>query len=360
MHPTIGEALSPRPRSAAADGPRTGNALNFVRLLLAATVLVSHSFITAPDPDPTGGRLEAAGDLAVNGFFVISGYLIAGSRLRTSFGGYLWRRVLRIFPAFWVVLILVAFVFSPLYARIAGEHWVPESALGFVTQNAALALAHPAIAHTLVSAPYSMDWNIPLWTLSYEFTAYLLLGIVMLIPFVRRHLRAVFTAGLIALVLAQPIAYRVLGTWEHRLLTLHALRLFSFFAAGVVAYCFRDRIRLYPTLGVAAGLLTVGLHLLNRPNWYHLPLTYFLLWLGASLPIRLGTRNDISYGIYIYAFPMQRFVHLWLGPAGGWIGQSLLAFAMTVPWAYASWRLVEAPALRLVRLRLRPARTVRE
>lgn len=368
VRPTVGAALSPRPHSPAAGDSRAaasaGNGLNFVRLLLAATVLVSHSFLTTPAPDPTGGRLEALGDLAVNGFFVISGYLIAGSRLRTDFGRYLWRRFLRIFPAFWVVLIVTAFGFAPLYARLAGEHWVASSAVGYVGRNAALGIFQPGIADTLGSTAFGTEWNVPLWTLAYEFFAYLVVGVLLLVPVIRRHPRVVFPVLFVGLVAVQQLAYRALQ-FEHRMLVLYGLRLLSFFAVGVVAYFFRDRIRLHPLLGVGAGVATLLLHWLDEPNLLHLPWAYFLLWLGATLPVGLGRRNDISYGIYIYAFPMQLFVHLWLGSAGGWIGQSLLALVLTVPWAYASWRLVEQPALGLVRgrgsgARLRSGRVGRE
>lgn len=112
---TIGEALSLR-----------HNSLNFLRLALALTVIVSHC--VAFGAFGAWGSWQSfnrtpLGTLAVYGFFAISGYLIAGSVLSHGPVRYLWQRFLRIFPAFWVCLIMTAFVFGvvagsrPHYSR---------------------------------------------------------------------------------------------------------------------------------------------------------------------------------------------------------------------------------------------------
>ncbi|GAA2018608.1 hypothetical protein GCM10009740_03120 [Terrabacter terrae] len=84
-----------------------------------------------------------------------------------------------------------------------------------------------------------------------------------------------------------------------------------------------------------------------------LPLGYALLWASVAAPTRIGSRNDISYGMYVYAFPVQQTLVLLgastLVPAPVF---ALLALALAAPLAWASWRFVESPALRLRRLRL--------
>ena len=83
-------------------------------------------------------------------------------------------------------------------------------------------------------------------------------------------------------------------------------------------------------------------------------IAYLCLWLGSHLPFpRVGVPNDISYGIYIYAFPVQQTLALWQVQRSGYVVFSLCSVALTVPLAAASWWMIEKPALRLKRWRPR-------
>ena len=130
------------------------NALNFVRLCLASAVIVSHTI-------PLGGydpgwysRLEGWGGWAVNGFFVISGYLIAGSRMRVGILPYLWRRALRILPAFWVNLVLIAFLFAPLSTLLTGQPYTLVDGWHFIAANWTLQINQWSVGATLATVPY--------------------------------------------------------------------------------------------------------------------------------------------------------------------------------------------------------------
>lgn len=71
------------------------NALNYVRLLLACGVIVGHGYVLGYGQPPP---IPAISEHAVDGFFAISGFLIAGSRARLGMGSFLWRRAVRIYP----------------------------------------------------------------------------------------------------------------------------------------------------------------------------------------------------------------------------------------------------------------------
>ncbi|MBO1756228.1 acyltransferase [Allobranchiibius sp. CTAmp26] len=330
------------------------NALNFVRLLLAVSVMVSHLWPTAGLHGQWVFDGDGIGGWAVDGFFVLSGYLIMGSRMRLSLRAYFARRALRILPGFWVCLIVVAFVFAPLAAWREGVAWSPTSATTYVGRNLALWIDQWGVDHTLTHTPYQVTWDSPLWTLAYEFLAYIGAGLVLSVALARR--RPVWTTGalLVLASLSVPAAFGPLHITTS--FWIHLLRLGTFFVAGMFLRSIAHRVPANAVLGIGslAAVFVIG-SLGFASHWTALPLAYFLLWVGAVLPVRIGARNDVSYGMYVYGFPVQQLGAV-LGLAT-WppVLNLVTCVAVTVPIAWASWRVVERPALRLVRTRPTPS-----
>lgn len=328
------------------------NALNAIRLVLAAMVIVAHAWLF---PSGHEGPWSYMGSAAVDGFFVLSGFLVAGSRTRMGFLAYFWRRVLRIMPGFWACLVVTAFAIAPLSAIVRGLPMDWRSSVNYVTSNAALSVRQWDISDLLSSAPVPM-WDSPLWSLVHEFRAYLIAGVFLTAVRWRRSfswgLLVMSVGGLWVAVAVVPDPYVALP------------RLLSFFAAGMVLRFESPRIRLTGPRTAACAAVLGGLWVHGSVNVYTtvapLILGYLLLWLAATVPVRLGSRNDLSYGMYIYGAPVQQFM-VSTGPAGlldTW-GFALLSLVTVLPLAGASWFLVERPALRLRRLaRTRPDRVV--
>lgn len=334
-------------------GARGSNSLNFIRLVLASAVIVSHTAaITGlrADMPPWIGWVA---EWAVNGFFALSGFLIARSRMVTPFGPYMWNRALRIFPGYWTAIVAVAVLFAPLSTLFTDETYVPRYAADYVLSNSMLLTNQWGIAGTLESVPLPGAWNGSLWTLFFEFWAYLLAGAFLSFGFVRRH-PAWWTSGLLVLVLfAQAVALGPLditgASW------LSALRLAAFFLAGMLMAFVGDWLPLTVPLAVVSGGLLLGLLWSGLVNSFgQLPFAYLLLWVAARLKVQIGSRNDVSYGVYVYAFPVQQMLVLAgasvLGP--WWF--SALALACTLPLSWLSWRFVERPAMRY-RMQSRPS-----
>jgi peptidoglycan/LPS O-acetylase OafA/YrhL len=276
--------------------------------------------------------------------------------VRTRLPAFLWRRALRILPAFWCVLVVTAFGLAPLAAMLEGHGYNFGSALGYVTDNFWLRMNQTGISGTLTDVPFPNTWNGALWTLMYEGLAYLAVALIFLVPWARRHLRIVAPVLFVAATVALPLAEGPLGVTTT--LYLKAFELAGYFTAGMLVYAFRDLVTVEPWVpffAVAAltALATVGWGSYLLP----LPIALLALWLGAVLPLRAPGGLDLSYGIYIWAFPMQQLVVLcglaWLGP---WV-TALIAFGVTLPLAFGSWKLIEEPALRLRHL---PRRATRE
>lgn len=227
---TLGDALGSR-----------DNAMNFLRLLLATAVIVSHSLPITGSDDPTGHGIHELGTWAVHGFFIASGYLIAMSRMRTGLAPFMWRRFIRIFPAFWVSLALVAFVIAPVTALLAGEQIVWRSALGYVFRNAGLWVFQSEVADTLTDLPLPHVWQGTLWTLAFEFVAYLSAGALLSLRLVRRYpvqiigaLLACSVALMVVVAEPQPMAVNP---------AVNGVRLAGYFLAGMLFYFLRDKVR---------------------------------------------------------------------------------------------------------------------
>lgn len=348
--------------------PYRRNSLNLFRLILAAMVLFAHSFyITGRGVGPQLHG-ENLGGWAVAGFFVLSGFLITRSRLRTSSGEYLLHRIARIFPAFLVCLVVIAFVFAPIAALIergtlAGFLTTQVTPLQYVWSNLTLYIDSYTIGTTLESVPYPGAWNGSLWTLFYEFLCYILVWVLGGIALFRRSGLFAGAAWLVSVLvwIAIPLAQR-LGLDESFFLFA---KLAPFFLGGAFVYFIVDRSGISTPLGV--GALAVGAVLVvGVPRWggqVAAPfLAYGLLWLSSVVPQPAWiARNDVSYGFYIYAWPVQQLAVLAGASALGLPVYIAVTVVVTFVLAWLSWVAIERRAMMWARPRgdhLRPPQTL--
>jgi len=357
-----------------ADIDYRNNSIGFLRLLFATLVIFSHGFGLGGFG---GGRepivalshnVWSFGSLAVCGFFFLSGFLVTRSyEGLASLPRFLWHRIVRIFPGYWCCLLVSVFLLAPaLYVVAHGTlagYWSaapPGSPPAYLTENYSLEVHQFQIADIFATNPYPTAFNGSIWTLGNEFRAYLavaLLGVLGLLT----SRRTIVLAALIVLwtgsvfesfttsFLAQH--HLILGIFEG---SYAFEEMFVYFFAGAAAYLYREYIPIRSSFFAIAWVATFAI--LPLP-WFRvlmpLALGYATIWLMCRLPFRSVDRHfDFSYGIYIYAFPVQQM--LWLLHAdrlglGGYMVLSLLA---TVPFAAASWFLIEAPAMRLKNARL--------
>jgi peptidoglycan/LPS O-acetylase OafA/YrhL len=342
------------------------NAFGALRLLFASLVIASH----APELVDGDAHREiltritgtiSFGKLAVIGFFVISGYLVTGSLLNSRPLAYLAKRVARIYPAF-----LVAFAISILLvAPLAGA--VPPTSPGDIFKRAfdAFALQPPWVPGVFAGSHYA-GLNGSMWTIAYEFRCYgliLLLGVAGLLR--RPGLILAMTAIALMLTMVFPGASSsaplsiLAGRW-HLLSTYglgdprYEIRFIGAFLTGACFYLYRDRMTFTRArIGLAAIGLAAGL--LIKPTSVVAAIAFggyliFATARHASWLNRINNENDISYGVYLYAWPITKLLNWWwpwMHPLA--VGLLTLAGACLCGWV--SWRLVEKPALELVRRR---------
>ena len=347
---------------------RKNNAIGFMRTAFALLVIVGHSFhLGGFGPDTlarfSGGKL-AFGTVAVLGFFILSGYLITASFVyASSVWRYLWNRFLRIMPAFWVALVVVAFGFAPFSYFL--EHGTLQGflitnaggPLDYIVKNIGLYIGQYNVSGLISDIPWPNAFNGSLWTLIYEATGYVLIAAFGIFGVFKKHSKIALGAtvtmfGLFVMDTAIPgAAGNILPVFKDP----QMLPLMLFFFAGSTWYLYQDKIPLSNRYFILAAILYVlsvrfGFYALVGPATF----TYAVFYLAAKFPIKsFDRRADFSYGIYIYAFPVQQMLaQIGLQSSGVWVF-SLVAAIFTMPFAVASYYLIERPALQLKSAQLR-------
>jgi len=361
-----------RGRTLAGDSVGRRNSIGFLRLMLAASVVVSHSRALGYEaPEPGAGfshQQTDLGKIAVFGFFVLSGYLISGSALRSGVGRYLWHRFLRIFPGLWVCLLLLAFVMAPLVFRhqhgdLAHFWRRPDSPFHYLEQNWWSGVRQIHIGG-LSLIPDTGIFDGALWSLSYEMLAYLAIAVLSVTTVLKRSPR--FMLFVLAAGWLYMLHYEIdTHTWREphpngmgitipllgTMLTAQLLYLGFMFVLGVVAQLYKTKISTHGAL--AAGALVVLVASLKFGGFavFGMPaFGYLVLWLAVRLPAwfhKVGRKHDYSYGLYIYGWPIQVLLVMAGVEHWGVVAYALVSIAASLAVAVVSWHLVERPAMRL-------------
>lgn len=333
--------------------PRHENGFDAVRLVAAATVVVTHAWsLTGRDGTPLiGGR--PAFDVAVWVFFSLSGFLVATSWNRSpSAGGFLLRRAARIFPALAVVVLVTVLVVGPLVTVLPVREYLAAPATWAYLTNVTL-IASYELPGVFVDAARPGVVNGVFWSLGPEFACYLVvlvlgLAIVRIGRSSRSGRAAAFLlvgAALAAVTVAFPAA---LGGFEP------ATEAAVFFMVGAAIAQLSPSGRL-PVLPAVVGVgVWLALGFVSEPiatgvAWLVLP--YAVLSIGArSTPFvrRAGRFGDPSYGIYLWGFPIQQILATTM-PDLPLVAVIALSLAGALCLGYASWHLVERPVLMLAR-----------
>jgi peptidoglycan/LPS O-acetylase OafA/YrhL len=327
------------------------NNLNLLRLLAAVGVVYGHAFgigdHTAEEPFfHTFGI--GVGDVSVDVFFLISGFLVTKSFVGKNLLQFAWARAMRIYPALWASTIFFILVcglfFSPLPAT---EFWSRHSTLSYLSKNVAML----PVWGGQITLPYAFDsstteFNTPLWTLPYELQMYVLLTLIGLVGWLRSPaIGAVIASSGAGLYLAD-------ATLGLHLVSLDRGRFFFFFFTGTAAYLARERIPMRSSIfvaAIAAVILAIMLtsSTLIRQAALVFSLPYLVFWLSfipGGIIRRFNLLGDYSYGIYILASPIQVFLGLRL-PDISPIARFALALAAVAPLAALSWHCLERRAL---------------
>jgi peptidoglycan/LPS O-acetylase OafA/YrhL len=344
------------------------NNFNLIRFIAATLVLVSHSFplfFGTGDGEPLRRLVGISlGTVAVDLFFISSGFLIANSLFyRKSMGNFIKARILRIYPGLAVSLIISVFVLGLFFTTLTTTGYLTDSqTYKFLFVNMILFFGEEA---TLPGVFETLSWpntvNGSLWTLPFEVRAYAILVFVgVTLGYCEKKWKLF---GMKELYLFIPIIGMGIYLFDyfHTILPISYFgseyaRLLSMFFIGVAFYRYRDEIVLSNKLFYILAMLLLISAIDNSLFFvvYNCSLAYLVFYL-AYVPKgfirKFNNYGDYSYGIYIYAFPVQQTV-LALSPNINLFSFFLVSLVITFFFAYFSWQLVEKKALKLKNIKL--------
>lgn len=335
------------------------NNFDLLRLIAALAVLFGHSFVltaghkSLQTVDPISWFLmqhagfgEAINDLAVDVFFVISGFLVARSFLtQPNLVGFIEARLLRIFPAAIVCSALTVVILAGLGTLPIADYFADPQTRKFLVDNATLWKIEYTLPGLFTDNPYPDVVNGSLWTLPVELRAYLYLSVLGIVGLLRwRHSANLVLAIFVVLFLVPEWSSIVTGNEDK-------WRLYLFFFVGSAFYLNRH----YIPIGVAPALALLALYGVSGalPKLHALVFVVLVSYMTLAFALARyvprvdpGRIGDFSYGIYLYAFPVQQALVQLLPPGlDGWT-LSVAAALVTLLFAAASWFAVERRTLR--------------
>ncbi|MDK2974325.1 MAG: hypothetical protein PWP08_696 [Methanofollis sp.] len=323
-----------------------GNNFDLIRLAAALVVVVSHAYALQIGYAGVSGSapLLLVGYTALAALFTISGLLIPQSWLaQPEAGRFFWKRSLRVFPGLVAAILFTLFVIGPIATTLSPNEYFSTlfsgaiATLPFFEDGSALGL--------FIANPVSFV-NASLWTIPVEFTMYILVAVLGLLGLLRKK------HALLLLIAANVLLWMAL----YHDPGLSKVRFTLYFLIGAYLSIHHPHLR-YD--GMTALLLALALvAAAGTPAFSFLALIavpYIVLWF-AALPVpafnRVGDRGDFSYGVYIYAYPIQQTIVLFLGTGIPLWLFCALSVAVTFPLAYVSWNFIEKRALGLKQMNL--------
>ncbi len=339
------------------------NNFNLLRFMAAFVVLVTHSFSLVSGnilDEPLRTTLGMSlGDIAVDLFFVTSGFLITSSYLnRGNLIAFVWARVLRIYPGLIVAMIFCVFVVGIWATNLSiSEYLLDSQTYKYFFKNIFLffGVEHhlPGVFEAL---PYAKAVNGSLWTLPYEVRMYAILAFILTVITVLRKKRTWITfqnvllfVGIFSLVVLFVDHFYPLRETSNFLPKF--IRLFSAFFVGAMFYVWRDHIRLtYKWFFIFVGLLLIST--VDKDIYfiaYYLTLAYlifFLAYVPNGFIRKFNAFGDYSYGMYIYAFPVQQSL-IYMYPNISVLSMITVSFIITLILSIFSWYLVEKKFLKM-------------
>lgn len=327
------------------------NNFDLIRLLAAIVVLIAHLAPKSQDAAFVTLTNIFNPKVAVDSFFIISGFLIFRSFENTSsLKSYIQKRAKRILPAYVAVIVIFAFalyfVSSVSFREYFNIEFVKYIFFNLITLN----FLQSTLPGVFVDNPYTSAVNDPLWTIKVEIMFYI---VVPFIAYILHKTNKVFAISIIYLlsILYSTVVVQLVDLLSPEMLIQLEQQLpgqMAFFISGAFLYYFYDKFKDNVMLLLPIATLIITVHNLVAQVYFLYPLALAVIVIYFCLIFKylgnFGKYGDFSYGIYIWHFPiLQIFTHFRLFDHP-WLGIPLV-LACVFLVSYLSWHLIEKPFL---------------
>lgn len=330
------------------------NNFDFLRFVAASLVIISHS------SDLTGNGVEwfalitkqqeSFGGFAVSLFFLISGYLISASYIKSqNVFKFFYARVLRIFPALIAVVLITVFLIGPLITNLSVvSYFEKQETFGYL-KSIELYPMHftlPGVVFSRYSNGTSV--NGALWTLSYEFTCYIIVAILGITRLLKKEI-------VLSLFVSCAFVYQFETTIFPNSMNSNIfpyisqaqfIKLFCWFLSGMLFYLYKNKL-VYnvPHLLISIFMCVLGCICgVGFSLIFLLFGSYIIFYIAFSPRIKLqnfSKYGDFSYGMYIYGFLIQQCIIKLFGGEMNNILNWVISLPLAIVLGFISWHLLE-------------------
>jgi len=331
---------------------------NLMRVCLAMLVLFSHSFTLGgfgKEPHIESTLVELTlGSLAVAVFFGFSGYMITSASFKKSLVAFAIHRIARIVPGYLSVLLITSLILTPILEFIVGDfslssYYTSQHPYFYVFRNAIFpSYLTPGITGLFLETPFGQATNIdaingPLWTLPIEVRCYLLTAIFLLLRKFGKFFYFSIWVGLIIVVNYSHLISPILSNKMEWVLNLVWIYMTGSIFALYGKFIFTFKLLAILVISFVSGLVLgdMYLHFLTLGS---APLILLIICGLASKIKSLGTNLDISYGIYIWSWPISQTIILLL-PSVSHVNFILSSMLLTAFVSLMSWKFLEKPMI---------------
>jgi Predicted acyltransferases len=360
------------------------NSFDFIRIFAALLVIFSHSYALSASTGPTIGN-KTPGEWGVVIFFIVSGFLLTQS---SDFSlRYFWKRGLRILPGLFVVTIITVFILGPLITSLSiQEYFNNKETWRYLLSMGIVFFKLPGVFE---SNPYPNTINGSLWMLPYLFSCYAILYVygksgllnkkcILLILYIMAFgmlfVHSMILPGIKSIIYTNssvvntvvvsnisphvdtsiiPFVYAILSYFASLVLSADFWKFYLYFHGGVVLALFQNGelfnykssvlILFIAFISVIAPSLTEYCLFLIVPYF----VIYFALTVNSGILNNFGAYGDFSFGMYIYAFPIQQTIAYYLGNNLTILKMQVLSVSITFIFAVMSWKIIESHMLKL-------------
>ncbi len=321
-----------------------------MRIGLAIAIVLYHTVITSDggywDMRYWTGDFRGLLSTLLPIFFALSGFLVAGSLERTpKLSQFLTLRVIRLVPALGVEILLCALILGPLVTTLPLQEYFTDPEFFAYFRNI-IGDIHYELPGVFEHTPFPRTVNGSLWTVPLELQAYGLLSLLLLLGLTKRRWTMLVILG--AICLLEPV-WRLSMEPSNTIGPPRAWFLITCFFCGMLVYKFREKIAFNYWLAGAAFVGAVVCFNSYETMFWGAPLiTYATIVFGlVNIPkIPIVSNGDYSYGLYVFAFPIQQLFAFWFPDVREWYWNA--AFTLTFGFAYAafSWHFIENRVLK--------------